>query len=54
MPKIITRRDATQENYHGTLVSDPYRWLEDASSAETQAWVAAQNEVSSDYFNAVI
>jgi prolyl oligopeptidase len=53
MPKIITRRDETQENYHGTLVSDPYRWLEDASSVETRAWVEAQNEVSAAYFNAV-
>lgn len=53
MNKIETRRDDIIENYHGTPIADPYRWLEDASSEETRAWVAAHNEVSAAYLQAV-
>jgi len=48
-----TRRDATIEDYHGTQVADPYRWLEDAASAETQAWSEAQNKVTRAYLDAL-
>lgn len=44
-----TRTEDVMDNYHGTLVPDPYRWLEDDRSAETAAWVAAQNEVTGEY-----
>jgi|HubBroStandDraft_1064217.scaffolds.fasta_scaffold00029_74 prolyl oligopeptidase len=30
------------EDMHGTKISDPYRWLEDGASAETQKWVAEE------------
>jgi prolyl oligopeptidase len=37
------------DDYHGTKVSDPYRWLEDLDSAAVAEWVAAQNAVTDAY-----
>jgi prolyl oligopeptidase len=48
-----THRGDVVENYHGTQVADPYRWLEDADSAETAAWVKAENEVTFNYLNQI-
>jgi len=45
------RKTDTVDDYHGTKVADPYRWLEDTNSAETAAWVAAENKVTQEYFS---
>jgi prolyl oligopeptidase len=34
------------DDYHGTVVADPYRWLEELDSTETRAWIDAQNKVT--------
>ena len=40
-----------KDNYFGTEVEDPYRWLEDDNSAETAEWVKAENKVTFGYLN---
>ena len=50
----VARRDETIiDNFHGTSVADPYRWLEDAASAETQAWSEAQDAAARAYLASI-
>jgi len=44
-----TEKGGQTDDYFGTQVADPYRWLENDTSAETGAWVIAQNKVTNDY-----
>jgi prolyl oligopeptidase len=48
-----TKKSDVKEDYHGTAVEDPYRWLEDDNSEETKAWVKAQNKVTNDYLSKI-
>ena len=48
-----TKKVDQQDNYHGTIVADPYRWLEDANSAETGEWVQAQNKLTQNYLGQI-
>src|SRR5262247_2462478 len=48
-----TKRDAVVDDYHGTPVADPYRWLEDAQAPETRAWLEAQSQLTSAWLAAV-
>ncbi len=42
-PPPTTRTDNVVDDYFGTKVTDPYRWLEDQNSPETRAWIDKEN-----------
>ena len=46
-------KDATVDEYFGVKVSDPYRWLENDTSAQTAAWVEAENKVTNAYLQKI-
>ena len=48
-----TRKSEQVDDYHGTSVADPYRWLEDDNASETLAWVKAQNQVTFNYLESI-
>lgn len=53
LPYPETERGNVTDNYFGTEVADPYRWLEDDNSEATAAWVKAENEVTFDYLSKI-
>jgi prolyl endopeptidase len=48
-----TKKGDVVDNYFGTPVPDPYRWLEDDKSAETAEWVKKQNEFTFAYLSQI-
>jgi prolyl oligopeptidase len=49
----VTKKVDTVDNYFGTKVPDPYRWLENDKSEETAAWVKEENAVTYDYLGKI-
>jgi prolyl oligopeptidase len=45
----VARTVEQTDDYFGTKVSDPYRWMEDVDSAELKTWVDAENELTQSY-----
>ena len=48
-----TRKTDQVDDYHGTKVADPYRWLENDTSSETKAWVQEENKVTFSYLGRI-
>ncbi|MFT5051579.1 MAG: prolyl oligopeptidase [Chlamydiales bacterium] len=44
---------AVVEDYHGTQVADPYRWLEDSDAPESRTWIEAQNALTESWLAAI-
>ena len=56
LPAVVypeTRKVEQVDDYHGTRIADPYRWLEDPDSENTEAWVESQNEVTQAFFETI-
>src|SRR5689334_13698498 len=49
----VTAKTNQVDDYHGTRVADPYRWLEDDNSPATKAWVEAENAVTFGYLEKI-
>lgn len=47
------RKAEQVDDYHGTKVHDPYRWMEETSSVETQAWIESENRLTNSYLSTI-
>ncbi len=50
-PPPVAAVHAVTDDYFGTKVEDPYRWLEDAKSPQTRAWIAEENAYTQKYLD---
>ena len=48
-----TKKEVVIDTFFGQAIADPYRWLEDDRSAETEDWVKRQNAVTFDYLDKI-
>ena len=48
-----TKQVDTVDQYFNTSVKDPYRWLEDDRSEETESWIRSQNETTLEYLDKI-
>jgi prolyl oligopeptidase len=48
-----TKKESQTDTYFGTVVADPYRWLEDDNSAATKEWVTEQNKVTFGFLDKI-
>jgi prolyl oligopeptidase len=49
----LTQKGTDQDNYHGTTVKDPFRWLEVDTAENVKQWVESQNKVTFDYLSKI-
>ncbi|YAF94334.1 MAG: prolyl oligopeptidase family protein [Nodularia sp. CChRGM 3473] len=49
----LSRKSDQIDNYHGNLVADPYRWLEEPDSEESRNWIEAQNKITFAYLDEI-
>ena len=47
------RRGNQVDNFHGTSVADPYRWMEETETAEMKSWIEAENKITDAYIQAI-
>ncbi len=52
-PPPPTEVKPVTDDVHGTKITDPYRWLEDAKSPETRAWIDEQMKYTENYLSQV-